>query len=425
MTGLGSFDPTVCEYMAIRYRITSSIGTQMKIYYLNTTYTTQSESAVVTVPDIYADGQWHTALVDMSVGSAGWKTGGNITGWIFEWATTENATMDIDYIRLYKNQAVSGNRISPAYDISSVGTCGKTTISWTANTLTGSSLTIETRTSPDGGVTWGTWQTVSTSGSVIPNLTLGQNLANTQLQVRQTLSSTDGSVMPDLEDMTITIQSEYKSTTGTYVSPTFSIGTTTKSLNNGFVKWNSTLPTNTSIAVQVKTSTDNGTTWSAYQTVNNGSQFIGSVTDSSQLKIQYQLNFTSPDNTVSASLNDITFGVYVPNFWQGNPYSTQKIGRIVYEHNSGNSDPLLSSVMECKTRAKYELMRRLGYAERVSLQLSPFYLFDVGDVIGIEDSENSVTGRYRITSFDLPLIPDLMNVECVKFKNMIDDWSFI
>jgi hypothetical protein len=291
--------------------------------------------------------------------------------------------------------------------------------------LTGSTLTIETRASTNGGNTWGAWQTVSVSGGSIPSLTLGQNLANTKLQVRQTLNSTDGSIMPSLEDLTITVQSQYKSTTGTYISPTFNIGTISKSVNNGFVKWNSTLPTNTSLTVQVKTSINNGTTWSSWQTFQNGSQFIGAVTDLSKLKVQYQVNFTSPDNTVSALLNDITFGVYVPNFWQGNPYSIQKIGRILYEHNSGNSDPLLTSIEQCKWRAKYELMKRLGYAERVNFQLSPFYLFDVSDIIQIEDSENSVTGRYRIMSFDLPLVPDLMSVECVKFKNNINDWNFI
>jgi hypothetical protein len=254
---------------------------------------------------------------------------------------------------------------------------------------------------------------------------LGQNLANAKLQVRQTLSSTDGSVMPSLTDMTITVQSEYKSTTGTYTSPIFGIGTTTKSANSGFVKWNSTLPTSTSITVQVQTSIDSGITWSAWTTVQNGSQFIGAVSDLSKLKIQYQVNFTSPDATVSALLNDITFGVYVPNFWQGNPYSIQKIGRILYEHNSGNADPLLSSVEQCKFRAKWSLMQKLGYAERVTMPISPNYLHDVGDIIQIEDSENNVTGRYRIMSFDLPLVPDLMTVECVKFKNNINDWNLI
>jgi hypothetical protein len=305
-----------------------------------------------------------------------------------------------------------------------VGTCGKTSISWTASVLTGSTLTIETRASTNGGNTWGAWQTVSVSGGSIPSLTLGQNLANTKLQVRQTLNSTDGSIMPSLMDLTITVQSQYKSTTGTYVSPTFNIGTNSKSINNGFVKWNSTLPTNTTLTVQVKTSTDYGATWSSWQTVQNGSQFIGAVTDLSKLKVQYQVNFTSPDNTVSALLNDITFGVYVPNFWQGNPYSIQKIGRILYEHNSGNADPLLDA-NGCKWRSKWELMKRLGYAERVTMPISPNFLHDVGDIIQIEDNENGVTGRYRIMSFDLPLIPDLMSVECVKFKNNINDWNFI
>ncbi|MCY9599132.1 hypothetical protein PC41400_08095 [Paenibacillus chitinolyticus] len=111
--------------------------------------------------------------------------------------------------------------------------------------------------------------------------------------------------------------------------------------------------------------------------------------------------------------------------WKGHPYSIEKIGEITYEHNSGNPDSLLATNEECKWRAKYELMNRLGYAERVSLSLSPNHLHDANDVIEIEDVENSVTGKYLLQSFSLPLTPQLMNCECMKYRRVIADWNFI
>lgn len=111
--------------------------------------------------------------------------------------------------------------------------------------------------------------------------------------------------------------------------------------------------------------------------------------------------------------------------WKGSPYSIQKIGRILYNHNNGQPDSLITTKDEAKWRAKYELMNRLGYAEKVELSLAPNWLHDAGDVIQIEDKEDGVTGKYKINSFQLPLIPNMMSCECVKYRKVISDWNEI
>jgi hypothetical protein len=111
--------------------------------------------------------------------------------------------------------------------------------------------------------------------------------------------------------------------------------------------------------------------------------------------------------------------------WVGSPYSIQKLGKIVYFHNNGTPDPLISDIALAKARCKWELMHRLGYSEKVSLNISPLQILDGNDVIGIEDSENNVTGKYRIVSFDVPIIPDLMTIECLKHRQILTDWNAI
>jgi hypothetical protein len=111
--------------------------------------------------------------------------------------------------------------------------------------------------------------------------------------------------------------------------------------------------------------------------------------------------------------------------WVGNKYSIQQIGDILYLHNDGSPDGLLQTTEDCKYRAKYELMQRLGYIEDIVLQVTPNYLLEVNDIIEIIDSESNISDRYRINSFDLPIIPDVMNINCSKEFNVITDWDFI
>jgi hypothetical protein len=108
----------------------------------------------------------------------------------------------------------------------------------------------------------------------------------------------------------------------------------------------------------------------------------------------------------------------------GSPYSYQQLGYLWYGHNNWNPDPLIGADLDAaKYRAKYELMNRLGYSERVSLSISMNFLHEAGDIIRIIDSESGINDRYMIDSFNLPLTPGMMNVECRKEVRVVSDWN--
>ncbi|KAA9007396.1 hypothetical protein F4V43_02595 [Paenibacillus spiritus] len=111
--------------------------------------------------------------------------------------------------------------------------------------------------------------------------------------------------------------------------------------------------------------------------------------------------------------------------WKDSPYTIEKIGDLLYGHNDFNPDPLLDA-NSCLWRAKYELMKRLSYTERLTLNISPNYLHDINDVITIEDHENNLYGdKYLIESFSIPLKADIMQIECLRYRKVIENWNFI
>lgn len=129
----------------------------------------------------------------------------------------------------------------------------------------------------------------------------------------------------------------------------------------------------------------------------------------------------------SSQTADVVYDLVVdendPN-WTGNPYSIQSIGRWTYFHNQNSPDSLITTTNEAKWRAKFELMNRLGFAENVQLSISPNYLHDADDVIWIEDNENGIAGaKYLIKSISLPISPDIMAINCLRYRKLIDDWE--
>ena len=94
----------------------------------------------------------------------------------------------------------SGQRIAPAIDISSLSAFGAGTVSWTA-TDNGQAVDVEVKLSLDAGGSWSSWQAV-TSGGAVPGLNV-DDLSNALLQVRQTLSTADTAVTPQLHSLTV------------------------------------------------------------------------------------------------------------------------------------------------------------------------------------------------------------------------------
>jgi len=164
----------------------------------------------------------------------------------------------IDNVSLWYGYASSGFRLSPVYDISPVDIAASSTISWNATLPANTSLTVETNLSFDGGTTWQGWQTC-TSGGSIPGITKGTNISNAKIQVRQTLSTTNTTVTPQLHDLTISIVSAYK-TSGNRVSSSVPVGLPA-SAQFSLISWTADTPAGTSMGIEI--SWDGGTTWAA------------------------------------------------------------------------------------------------------------------------------------------------------------------
>lgn len=113
--------------------------------------------------------------------------------------------------------------------------------------------------------------------------------------------------------------------------------------------------------------------------------------------------------------------------WKDSPYTIEKIGRITYWHNNGQPDSLLGGDDDGPVlwRAKYELMNRLSYSERLSLNLAPIYVLEPNDIIEVYVPNNSVSGKYLIKTLNIPLKPEIMSCDCLKYVKAIDNWDFI
>jgi hypothetical protein len=79
-------------------------------------------------------------------------------------------------------------------------------VSWT-QTLNGGTITIETRISTDNGATWSAWKPC-TNGGAIPDLPYGTDASTALLECRQSLSTTDPTATPQLESLTLEINSQ-------------------------------------------------------------------------------------------------------------------------------------------------------------------------------------------------------------------------
>jgi len=98
MSGLGSFNPNVYQYVNVRYRVLSGTAGNTEIFFYNTAhaFAVGGESAS---GSLISDGQWHTLSINMA-SDPDYTTGGNITGWRYDWATANGVTMELDYITL-------------------------------------------------------------------------------------------------------------------------------------------------------------------------------------------------------------------------------------------------------------------------------------------------------------------------------------
>ncbi len=93
-----TFNPALHKYVVIRYRVVSGTVGNTEIYFKKGT-NPLGESYVVRAP-LNSDNQWHILTINMS-NNVNWNnTGGNITGFRYDFATTPGVVMEIDYLVL-------------------------------------------------------------------------------------------------------------------------------------------------------------------------------------------------------------------------------------------------------------------------------------------------------------------------------------
>lgn len=96
MENIGSFDASVYKYIQVRYRVITSAGGSIELYFSKTGGSDLSESQVVR-ENLISDNAWHTANMDMSA-NANWT--GTITGWRYDWCTQSGENLELDFITL-------------------------------------------------------------------------------------------------------------------------------------------------------------------------------------------------------------------------------------------------------------------------------------------------------------------------------------
>lgn len=94
-----TIDPTSQRYMIIRYRVASGGGGFIQMYIKKAGISGFPPSNMVSAP-LIIDGKWHIMTIDMLGNTAWTNTGGNITGWRFNYATVASTVMEIDYLAL-------------------------------------------------------------------------------------------------------------------------------------------------------------------------------------------------------------------------------------------------------------------------------------------------------------------------------------
>ncbi|MDR6966044.1 hypothetical protein J2X31_000037 [Flavobacterium arsenatis] len=95
---LSAINPTVQRYISMRYRVVAGTAIMTEVYFKKGALALAEDKVVR--GNLISDGSWHVLSIDMGANSNWNNTGGNITGWRFDYTTGANVTMEIDYIVL-------------------------------------------------------------------------------------------------------------------------------------------------------------------------------------------------------------------------------------------------------------------------------------------------------------------------------------
>lgn len=211
----------------------------------------------------------------------------------------------LNYLRMAVIPAyhTSGHRDSPEITgIRQVGKAAQTSVSWNINDQpTGTSVKVYTRHSLDDGATWTDWAEVANSGDPIPGIAQATDLTNARLQYRVELGTTDTSVTPSVDSLSISLTSGYKPSQTFTLTPidVSSIGEVADSAMN----WTANTPSGTSVAIEASI---DGSDWSP---VTNGGSFITSGTDLTGKSLYIRYTLTTSDTRYTPTMQPLEWRI--------------------------------------------------------------------------------------------------------------------
>ncbi len=192
-------------------------------------------------------------------------------------------------------------------DISGANPAGGAKIEWSKTTPTGTTVTVETALSLDGGSTYGAYAE-ATSGSSIPGIASDTDLSNAKLKIKETLSTTDTSITPKLHSLSVYIYAPYKSSGYRYKEYDISaVG----SVGSSKISWTENKPASTTLTVKAAVSTDGGSSYSSFQPCTNGGSIPGLTQgmDVSNARLKVQEDLATSDGTKTPQLQSLTIEV--------------------------------------------------------------------------------------------------------------------
>jgi hypothetical protein len=203
--------------------------------------------------------------------------------------------VDIVIAAIYET---SGTYTHVIQDISSVGTVLNSSITFNTTTPANTTATIELRLSTDGGETWGEWAEKESDDNIVSP---GTDVSNYRMQWRVNLATTDISVTPSLDDITVSLNSIYHET-GTWTGEVFDV--TDIVTDTSTISWTEDTPEGTTVTVETRGSDDNSH-WGDWTAQTSG-QAISTLNIYNQVRITLTPN---EGGTLTPTVSDITMTV--------------------------------------------------------------------------------------------------------------------
>lgn len=135
----------------------------------------------------------------------------------------------------------SGTYTHKAQDISAIGVTTGVTVAYNKTTPANTAVKVETRTSTDGGKTWGGWVVRNSGDTVIP---AGTDVSKYRVQWRAVLTTTDPAATPALNDVTLAGNTGLY-TSGSWLAPVYDLGNTPFTAT---LSWTQNTPDKTAVA---------------------------------------------------------------------------------------------------------------------------------------------------------------------------------